>query len=105
MRTQLSLVALLAVSLASQSHAEDWQPEPGFRSLFNGKDLTGWCFRGKVDRNSPRVGDVAEKFNGKAESSDAGRYSAKDGILTVNFPKGQDRLISSIYTVEEFTKD
>ncbi len=48
---------------------------------------------------------MAEKFDGKAESSDAGRYSARDGILTVNFPKGQERLISQLYTVEEFPKD
>jgi hypothetical protein len=102
MRTLLSL-ALLSVS--SLAHAEDWQPDPGFRSLFNGKDLTGWCFRAKVDGKAPKVGDVTEKFDGKAESNDAGRYSAKDGILTVNFPKGRERLISALYTVEEFPKD
>jgi hypothetical protein len=105
MRTQLPLVALLSVSLATGAHADDWQPEPGYRSLFNGRDLTGWCFRAKVDRDSPKIGGVAEKFDGKAESSDAGRYSARDGILTVNFPKGQDRLISALYTMEEFPKD
>jgi hypothetical protein len=48
---------------------------------------------------------VTEKFDGKTESSDAGRYSARDGILTVNFPKGQERLISQLYTVEEFPGD
>src|SRR3984957_17064313 len=105
MRTQLSLVALLSVSLATVVHADDWQPEPGFKSLFNGRDLTGWCFRAKVDRKSPRVGDVTEKFDGKTASSDAGRYSARDGILTVNFPKGQERLISRLDTVEEFPRD
>jgi Domain of Unknown Function (DUF1080) len=105
MRMPLSLVVLSAVCFANVAHADDWQPEPGFRSLFNGKDLTGWCFRAKVDDKSPIVGDVTEKFDGKAESSDAGRYSAHDGILTVNFPKGRDRLISSLYTVEEFPKD
>jgi len=85
--------------------ADDWQPEPGFKSLFNGKDLSGWCFRGKVDRNSPKAGAVVEKFDGKTESSDAGRYSAKDGILAVNFPKGQERLVAQLYTVEEFPTD
>jgi hypothetical protein len=105
MRTQLALVALLSASLAGAAYADDWRPEPGYKSLFNGRDLTGWCFRAKVDRNSPRVGDVTEKFDGKAESSDAGRYSANDGILSVNFPKGQERLISALYTVEEFPKD
>jgi hypothetical protein len=105
MRMQLSLVALLSVSLATVAVADDWEPEAGFRSLFNGRDLTGWCFRAKVDRKSPRVGDVIEKFNGKTESSDAGRYSARDGILTVNFPKGQERLVAQLYTVEEFPRD
>jgi hypothetical protein len=105
MRTRLSLVALLSVSLATVADADDWQPEPGFKSLFNGKDLTGWCFRAKVDRKSPTVGAVTETFDGKTESSDAGRYSARDGILTVNFPKGQERLVSQLYTVEEFPRD
>ena len=105
MKALLSLLALLAVPLTSVVHADDWQPEPGFRSLFNGRDLTGWCFRAKVDRKSPRVGDVTETFEGKTESSDAGRYSARDGILTVNFPKGQERLIAQLYTVEEFPRD
>ena len=53
----------------------------------------------------PRVGEVVEKFDGKTQSSDDGRYSAKDGILTVNFPKGKERLIAQLYTVEEFPKD
>ncbi len=39
------------------------------------------------------------------QSSDAGRYSAQDGILTVNFPKGRARLVSQLYTVEEFPRD
>src|SRR4051812_48553533 len=105
MSTHLPLAALLSVLLAGAAHADDWRPEPGFKSLFNGRDLTGWCFRAKVDRKSPTVGAVTEKFDGKTESSDAGRYSARDGILAVNFPKGQERLISSIYTVEEFPRD
>src|SRR3954469_15680405 len=105
MRTPLSLVALLSVSLATVVHAEDWQPEPGFKSLFNGRDLTGWWFRAKVDRKSPKVGEVTERVDGKTESSDGGRYSARDGILTVNFPKGQERLVAQLYTVEEFPGD
>ncbi len=105
MKMRLSLAALLAASLAGAAHADDWQPDPGFRSLFNGRDLTGWCFRARTDRDSPRAGEVVEKFDGKAESSDAGRYSARDGILTVNFPRGRERLISSLYTVEEFPGD
>ena len=105
MKPQLVVVALLLVCLAGVVRAEDWQPEPGFRSLFNGRDLTGWCFRAPVERNSPTVGAVGEAFAGKAESSDAGRYSARDGVLTVNFPQGRPSLISALYTVEEFPAD
>ncbi len=105
MKIRLALAALLSVSLGGLVHAEDWRPEPGFRSLFNGRDLTGWCFRAKADRTSPKAGDVTETFDAKAESSDSGRYSARDGILTVNFPKGRPSLISALYTVEEFPKD
>lgn len=102
MKPVLLLLSLLAVT---SLHAEDWTPEPGFTSLFNGKDLSGWCFRAKTEKKDPQVGAVVEKFDGKTESSDAGRYSAKDGILTVNFPKGQERLIAQLYTVQEFPKD
>lgn len=70
-----------------------WQPEPGFVSLFNGKDLSGW--------NDPKKG---ENFEGKTTSTD-GRYSAANGVLTVNPPKDVPRLIQQIYTVKEFPKD
>jgi hypothetical protein len=105
MFTRLTLFTAFVLVVTSSIQADDWKPEPGFRSLFNGKDLTGWGFRAKADKKAPKVGDVTEKFDGKTESSDNGRYSAKDGILTVNFPKGADRLISQMYTVEEFPKD
>ena len=105
MRTQLSLVVLSLASLATVVHADDWQPEPGFKSLFNGRDLSGWCFRAKVPRESSKAGDVTEKFDGKTETSDAGRYSAREGILTVNFPKGQDRLVGQLDSVEVFPED
>ena len=70
MRTHLALVALLSIAPAASALADDWQPEAGFRSLFNGRDLAGWCFRAGVDRTSPGVGDVAEKFDGKASRAD-----------------------------------
>jgi hypothetical protein len=72
--------------------ADDFSPEPGFVSLFNGKDLTGWHYAG------------GEPFDGKAESSD-GRYSAKDGIFVVNPPKDAPRKVQQIWTVREFPKD
>jgi hypothetical protein len=105
MRLHHLSIAFLTLAVGGPVYADDWKPDPGFKSLFNGKDLSGWCFRAKVDRKSPKVGEVVEKFDGKTQSSDDGRFSAKDGILTVNFPKGKERLIAQLDTVEEFPKD
>lgn len=104
MTTRIALIAALLTPTVA-ARAEDWQPEPGFRSLFNGRDLTGWCFRAKPVPKSGKAGEVIEKFDGKTETGDAGRYSAKDGVLTVNYPKGKERLIAQIWTVEEFPTD
>jgi hypothetical protein len=105
MQIRILLIVLLALFATNPLGAGDWQPDPQFRSLFNGKDLTGWCFRAEANAKSPKPAEILEKFDGKTKSSDDGRYSAKDGILTVNFPKGKDRLIAQLYTIEEFPKD
>lgn len=69
--------------------ADDFKLEPGYISLFNGKDLTGWGYK-------------TNNFDGKKQSDD-GRYSAKDGILTVH-PK-EPRLMQILWTTREFPKD
>ena len=97
------LVAFLALSTTCL-HAQDWTPEPGFTSLFNGKDLTGWGFREKTKKDDPNPGKILETFDGKTTSSD-GRYFAKDGILSVNFPTEMDKLTGQLYTTAEFPKN
>ena len=83
--------------LARVSAADDFKPEAGFASLFNGKDLSGWCYR-----DGQRMDEkVAVAFDGKTASSD-GRFSAKDGVLMVH-PK-EPRLVQKIWTVREFPK-
>ena len=67
----------------------DFKPEPGYISLFNGKDLTGW-------------GYLTNNFDGKKESSN-GRYAARDGVLVVN-PK-EPQLMEILWTTREFPKD
>lgn len=67
--------------------------EEGFRSLFNGRDLSGWGFRSKE-------GAVLESFEGKPESSD-GRYVARHGRLVVKTPP-EGRKIAQLWTGEEF---
>jgi hypothetical protein len=83
------LLSLLTVALIGRG-ADDFQPEPGFISLFNGKDLTGWCF-------SPE-----NKFDGLQKTPDA-RYSAQDGILVVH-PE-TPRRIAKIWTTQQFPKN
>ncbi len=73
-------------------NAAEFTPEPGFTSLFNGKDLTGWCY--KPD----------EKFDGKTEASD-GRYTARDGVLIVNPQKEGGQKLRQLWTTQEFPKD
>ena len=71
------------------AQADDFKIEPGFKSLFNGKDLTGWGYR-------------TNNFDGKLESDDH-RYSVSNGVFVVH-PK-TPRLEQAIWTTQEFPKD
>jgi len=84
-------VAVLFVSLAAflVARADDFKPEPGYISLFNGMDLTGWGYQ-------------TNNFDGQTQSHD-GRYSGKDGILTVH-PR-EPRLMQILWTTQKFPKD
>lgn len=92
------LTPLLALVFAAALRAADFKPESGFISLFNGKDLTGWCYR-----DGPKGdGNVAATFDGKVATNDE-RFSAKDGIITVH--KRDPRVTQRLWTVSEFPKD
>jgi lysophospholipase L1-like esterase len=99
-----------------ETEPDTFQPEPGFVSLFNGKDLTGWGFRPTPPRPAPKKNakpnpaapvfveiKEPETFDGKAESSD-GRYVAKNGRLIVTTP-AEGRRIQQLWTTREFPKD
>ena len=74
------------------ARADDFQPEPGFVSLFNGRDLTGW-------------GYLTNNFNGKTVSSD-GRYTATNGMLVVNPHRvGAGPRLRKLWTTRVFPKD
>jgi len=86
----LSLAGLLIVLSAPAARAgDDFTPEPGYISLFNGKDLTGWGYK-------------TNNFDGKTATDD-GRYSAGDGILTVH-PR-VPRLLQALWTTPQFPHD
>jgi hypothetical protein len=101
----LLAIGLLSSTATTTAQAEDFTPEPGFVSLFNGKDLSGWCFREKAKRGDPNPGKILETFDGKTEVGEVGRYFVKDGILTISFPTEMDKLSGQFYTVREFPKN
>jgi lysophospholipase L1-like esterase len=69
---------------------DNFKPEPGFVSLFNGHDLTGWGYR-------------TNNFDGRMMSSE-GRYLAKNGRLIVTTPP-EGRRVQQLWTTKEFPKD
>lgn len=85
-----ALRPILATLDFMEKEPDMFTPEPGFTSLFNGRDLTGWGYR-------------TNNFDGKTASSE-GRYVAKNGRLIVTTPP-EGRKIAQLYTTRQFPKD
>ncbi len=113
-----ALRPILATLGFMEREADGFQPEPGFISLFNGRDLTGWGYRvtpesdiraaegwRKSDPNAPPWPIVTAPvvFDGAARSSD-GRYRAQHGRLIVTTPP-EGRRIQQLWTTREFAGD
>jgi hypothetical protein len=77
-----------------ETEDDKFEVEPGFISLFNGKDLTGWEFRAKAPDGEPI------RFDGKKTTTD-GRYVAIHGRLVVTTPSEGSR-IQQLWTTREF---
>jgi lysophospholipase L1-like esterase len=92
-----ALRPLLATHGFIETNPDDFSMEPGFISLFNGKDLTGWGFRAKKTLK-PLV-----SFDGK-KASDDGRYQAINGRLVVTTPP-EGRRVQQLWTTKEFPND
>ncbi|MEZ6129681.1 MAG: GDSL-type esterase/lipase family protein [Planctomycetaceae bacterium] len=96
-----------------ETEPDHFQPEPGFVSLFNGRDLTGWGFRPTEPRrpaknrspDAPVFVEIKEAvaFDGKTVSDD-GRYAAINGRLVVKTP-AEGRRIQQLWTTQEFPDD
>ena len=96
-----------------ETEPDAFAPEPGFVSLFNGRDLTGWGFRPTPPRRKPKKPrpnapvfveiNEAVAFDGKTSSSD-GRYEAINGRLVVKTPP-EGRRIQQLWTTQEFDGD
>ncbi len=113
-----ALRPILATLGLVEVEAEAFTLEAGYESLFNGKDLTGWCLLPttdeqkkaaenwkKGDRNAPPWPIVEQRveLNGQASSPD-GRYQAIAGRLVVTIPT-EGRRIQQLYTDREFPSD
>ncbi|MHC4878435.1 MAG: GDSL-type esterase/lipase family protein [Planctomycetota bacterium] len=108
-----ALRPVLATLGFSETEDDEFKPESGFVSLFNGRDLTGWGFRTTPPRrkpknprpNAPVFVEIKEpqSFDGKAVSSD-GRYQAINGRLVVKTPP-EGRRIQQLWTQAEFGDD
>ena len=66
------LVAVLNQALPRLAAGDDFKPEPGFTSLFNGKDLTGW--------KTKKGGD---SLDGKAEAY-GNRFKVAQGKIVID---------------------
>jgi lysophospholipase L1-like esterase len=101
-----------------ETEPDYFTPEPGFESLFNGKDLTGWGLRPTTaaDKESARrwqasdpnaaawpIVDGPMPFDGRTASPD-GRFQAINGRLVVTTPP-EARRIQQLWTTREFPKD
>ena len=96
----------------------DWKPEPGFTSLFNGRDLTGFGYRPSTaaDRETARRWQANDpnaaewpfvedpvNFDGLTHSPE-GRFAAINGRLVVTTPP-RGRVVRQIWTQQEFPDD
>src|SRR5438034_10931523 len=85
----------LAVALTAGARADDFKVEDGYKSLFNGKDLSGWKYPGKNGK----------PLEGKTATPDQ-RIEVKDGVILVNEKDSAGKGgIKDLYTVEDFDKD
>ena len=80
-------IALLITALAFSSlHAEDWKPEAGFTSLFNGKDLAGWY--GLNPHNGAKLEGEKKAANLKQQREDFPKHWSVDNGELVNVGTG-----------------
>jgi lysophospholipase L1-like esterase len=101
-----------------ETDPDDFTPEPGFTSLFNGRDLTGWGYRPTTaaDAEAARRWQASDphaaawpviaqavSFDGQTSTPD-GRFVAKAGRLIVTTPP-EYRKIQQLWTTREFPKN
>ncbi len=114
-RWAAGLRPILATLGFLEKEADSFSVEPGFTSLFNGNDLTGWGFRptnppqrkanAKPNPDAPVVPVVTNAVSFEAQKATPdGRYVAINGRLVVTTPT-EGRRIQQLWTTREFPKN
>lgn len=113
-----ALRPILATLELIETESQEFNIEPGFESLFNGHDLTGWGFKPTTDaqiksrnrwqKNNPNapvwpIVKDAITFAGSKVTPN-GRYAAINGRLVVTTPP-EGRKIQQLWTTREFPSD
>lgn len=80
----LPCVLLVGATCAAVVAADEFKPEPGFKLLFNGKNLDGWQTKGAKP----------EKLDGKTDAFGK-RFVVKDGELVIDPAVKGDRYIET----------
>ncbi len=88
----LSCALLLCVTATAVSSADEFKLEPGFKLIFNGKNLDGWQQKGAGKDGKP------VPLDGKTEAFDK-RYVVKDGALVIDPAVKGDRYIETVTPV------
>lgn len=101
-----------------ENEPDEFELEPGYESLFNGHDLTGWGYRPMSEEDlrsrkawhdsDPHAAEwpivtEAVDLSGKTASDD-GRFVAKNGRLIVTTPP-EGRKIQQLWTTQDFPED
>lgn len=112
-----ALRPILATLDLIEREEDQFEVEEGYRLLFNGENLSGWCFlptpkprlaqieRMKTRANAPAWPIVKERqdFDEEVQTPD-GRYVALHDRLIVTTPT-EGRRIQQLWTQEEFAED
>ncbi|HJZ57108.1 MAG TPA: DUF1080 domain-containing protein [Gemmataceae bacterium] len=83
---------LFLATLGLTAAADDFKPEPGFKLIFNGKNLDGWQTKADGKDSKP------ESLEGKTEAF-GGRFKVKDGELVYDPKVKGDRYIETVAPV------
>jgi lysophospholipase L1-like esterase len=100
------------------TEADGFELEAGYESLFNGKDLTGWCLLPTSEKQKAAAANWQKKDKGAPpwpileerleldgmQATPDNRYQAINGRLVVKTP-AEGRRIQQLWTAREFPQD